>query len=212
MGVDVHRHADALQQFGQALELEAHHRTADVVGVVVGDQHAGQVHAVGLQRVDQVAGGVGRVDDHGVAGLPVADQVGEVAHLLGDHVAGREIATREQLPEVEPVRVSHALSVGSRRRHTAPGSSCDAAGLVVLDSPCPAMTSGLATETGENVPSLRPTARRWADARVQAPLAQSVERFHGKEKVNGSIPLGGSVDAERQRRTGVDPGRCSSAG
>lgn len=27
----------------------------------------------------------------------------------------------------------------------------------------------------------------------QAPLAQSAERFHGKEKVNGSIPLGGSV-------------------
>lgn len=27
-----------------------------------------------------------------------------------------------------------------------------------------------------------------------APLAQSVERFHGKEKVNGSIPLGGSLD------------------
>ena len=27
---------------------------------------------------------------------------------------------------------------------------------------------------------------------VTAPLAQSVECFHGKEKVNGSIPLGGS--------------------
>ena len=26
-----------------------------------------------------------------------------------------------------------------------------------------------------------------------APLAQSVECFHGKEEVNGSIPLGGSV-------------------
>lgn len=25
-----------------------------------------------------------------------------------------------------------------------------------------------------------------------APLAQLVERFHGKEEVNGSIPLGGS--------------------
>ena len=25
-----------------------------------------------------------------------------------------------------------------------------------------------------------------------APIAQSVERFHGKEKVNGSIPFGGS--------------------
>jgi hypothetical protein len=34
-------------------------------------------------------------------------------------------------------------------------------------------------------------------ARGQAPLAQSVERFHGKEKVNGSIPLGGSVTPER---------------
>jgi hypothetical protein len=33
-----------------------------------------------------------------------------------------------------------------------------------------------------------------------APLAQSVERFHGKEKVNGSIPLGGSVDTGRARR------------
>ena len=31
----------------------------------------------------------------------------------------------------------------------------------------------------------------------EAPLAQSVERFHGKEKVNGSIPLGGSADAEQ---------------
>ena len=30
---------------------------------------------------------------------------------------------------------------------------------------------------------------------MSAPLAQSAERFHGKEKVNGSIPLGGSVNA-----------------
>ena len=27
---------------------------------------------------------------------------------------------------------------------------------------------------------------------LAAPIAQSVERFHGKEKVNGSIPFGGS--------------------
>lgn len=26
-----------------------------------------------------------------------------------------------------------------------------------------------------------------------APIAQTVERLHGKEKVNGSIPFGGSV-------------------
>lgn len=34
-----------------------------------------------------------------------------------------------------------------------------------------------------------------SDVRAKhAPLAQSAERFHGKEKVNGSIPLGGSLD------------------
>ena len=30
--------------------------------------------------------------------------------------------------------------------------------------------------------------------RGHAPLAQSAERFHGKEKVDGSIPSGGSLD------------------
>src|ERR1700746_431176 len=39
----------------------------------------------------------------------------------------------------------------------------------------------------------------------QAPLAQSVERFHGKEKVNGSIPLGGSADAEQAGVTNPEP-------
>jgi hypothetical protein len=46
-----------------------------------------------------------------------------------------------------------------------------------------------------------------------APLAQSVERFHGKEKVNGSIPLGGSLDcgAVLSARHST-PRRCSSVG
>ena len=35
-----------------------------------------------------------------------------------------------------------------------------------------------------------------------APIAQSVERFHGKEKVNGSIPFGGS-DGKTAGQSGV---------
>ena len=35
--------------------------------------------------------------------------------------------------------------------------------------------------------------------RSHAPFAQSAERFHGKEKVNGSIPLGGSPDCDCER-------------
>ncbi len=41
---------------------------------------------------------------------------------------------------------------------------------------------------------------RQSETEGQAPLAQSAERFHGKEKVNGSIPLGGSVDIRRAER------------
>ena len=36
-----------------------------------------------------------------------------------------------------------------------------------------------------------------------APLAQSVERFHGKEEVFGSNPEGGSIAAEPLGRGGV---------
>ena len=115
----MHRHTDALQQLGEALEFEAHHRPADVVGVMVGDQDAGQVHAVGLERVDQILGGVGGVDDDAVAGLAVADQVGEVAHLLGDHVVGREVAAGQQLPEVQ----AHQPRLGSRPHAGAPRAS-----------------------------------------------------------------------------------------
>ena len=37
---------------------------------------------------------------------------------------------------------------------------------------------------------------------LAAPIAQSVERFHGKEKVNGSIPFGGS-DGHQAELSGV---------
>ena len=37
-----------------------------------------------------------------------------------------------------------------------------------------------------------------------APLAQSVERFHGKEKVTGSIPVGGSEVHNLISRSNLD--------
>lgn len=43
VGVDVHGHTDPLQQLGEPLELEAHHRTAHVVGMMMGDQHPDSV-------------------------------------------------------------------------------------------------------------------------------------------------------------------------
>ena len=77
--------------------------SAFVVGVMMGDQDPGQVHAVGLQRVGQVAGRVGRDDHHALAGFTVADQIGEIAHLRRNHVSGGEVAAGEQLTEVQAV-------------------------------------------------------------------------------------------------------------
>ncbi|CAK7281782.1 hypothetical protein SGPA1_12575 [Streptomyces misionensis JCM 4497] len=37
-----------------------------------------------------------------------------------------------------------------------------------------------------------------------APIAQSAERLHGKEKVNGSIPFWGSGVRGSRRETGSD--------
>lgn len=46
-----------------------------------------------------------------------------------------------------------------------------------------------------------------------APLAQSAERFHGKEKVDGSIPSGGSLDwSDALYLRHSTPRRCSSVG
>lgn len=49
----------------------------------------------------------------------------------------------------------------------------------------------------------------------QAPIAQSVEHLHGKEKVNGSIPFGGSNEEDPAppggvfRTSGHEPGTDS---
>ena len=91
----------------------AHHGTADVVGVVVGGQHAGDGHVVGFDRIDDVTHGVGRVDQHALAGDTVADRVDEVDHLLGEQVAGSEILARQQLAEVQTI-VVHRPQCGKR--------------------------------------------------------------------------------------------------
>ena len=75
--------------------------------MVVGDQRAGHRHAVGRGDVEQVVDPVGRVDQQGRAVLAVADQIGEVDHLGRELVADGEVASGEQLAEVQAVVVGH---------------------------------------------------------------------------------------------------------
>ena len=85
-----------------------------MVGMEVGGQGADTAHVVGGQDVEQIVDGVGRVDDHRLAGRPVADQVDEVDHLPGQLVTDGEVAAGQQLPEVEPVAVGSARSPATR--------------------------------------------------------------------------------------------------
>ena len=74
------------QQLAHPADLVAHHVAAHVVRVVVGGERAGDAHAVGGGDVEDAPHVVGGVDDDGLAGRPVADQVDEVDHLPGERV------------------------------------------------------------------------------------------------------------------------------
>ena len=108
LGVDAGFDALDPEELTDSLDGEAHHVAADVVRVVMRREDAGQAHAVGPCDLDELAHRVRGVYHQGLAGLPVADQVGEVDHLPGDRVLTREVATGEELAEVEAL-VAHAL-------------------------------------------------------------------------------------------------------
>ena len=93
------------EEVGEAFDGPAAEIAADVILVVVRDEHVGEVQAVGLDELEQLAHAVRRVDGDRVAGLAVADDVDEVHHLLRDLIRRREVAAGEQLAEVEAVVV-----------------------------------------------------------------------------------------------------------
>ena len=132
LGMD--RHGHLVEQLLHPGDVEAHHRAANVVRVVVGGEYSGTPHAVGLENLQQGGDVVGRVDDDRLARVPVADQVHEVDHLLCHPVGGAEVAAGQQLPEVEPVvgcrrlfgrRGAHGCIVGSVSGRLAVGGRCE---------------------------------------------------------------------------------------
>ena len=111
VGLHVDRHLGELEEVGDARDLVAEQVPAHVVGVVVGGERAGEVHAVGGQDVEDGLRVVRRVDHHGLARLAVADQVDEVDHLLGDRIVLGDVHPGEDLAEVEAGGVGHGRIV-----------------------------------------------------------------------------------------------------
>ena len=107
--VDVNRNVVGFKEVRDAIDPVTHHRTPDVVRVVVGREDARQCHPIGSDDRQQFVHGVGRIDDHAVPCLLVAEQVDVVDHLRGETIAHREVAAGEQLAEVEPIVCGHVL-------------------------------------------------------------------------------------------------------
>ena len=103
------------EQLGDAFDAPAAEVAADVVGVVVRDEHPGHAHAVSADHLDQLVDAVGGIDDDGIAGLAIADGVGEVDHMPRDRIVTRKVASREQLAEVQ-LTVRHEDRTRERAR------------------------------------------------------------------------------------------------
>jgi hypothetical protein len=113
-GLYVDRAVDLVEQRGDAIDREAHHGTPDMVGVVVGRQHTGDGHVVRSGNVDELTGGVRRVDENTLTGRSVADRVDEVDHLLGQLVALRKVTAGQELTEVETIVFRCAVHLAQR--------------------------------------------------------------------------------------------------
>ncbi len=103
VAIDVDRHVDAFEESGHPFDAMTHHRAADVVGVVMGRQHAGDAHTVGGGDVDEFVDAVGGIDHDALAGGPITDEVDEVHHLVGERIGRREIVSGQKLAEVDLV-------------------------------------------------------------------------------------------------------------
>ena len=116
---------------------------------------------------------VGRVDDHRLAGLAVADQVDEVDHLAGQRVVAGDVAPGEQLAEVEPRRrrrrvggVAHLRHSRPIRAHLGRGHRCTPRTMVPPPEALPdVLPTDRLTATGMPRPFLREHLRRIPNGR-----------------------------------------------
>lgn len=123
MFVHVNGYGNAFEQICQTWQGEAHHLAADMVGMVVCDQDAGDPHPVGFGSIDEIGCRVGGIDDKAVACLAVADQVREVTHLRRDRITNGPITAGQQLAKVQTV-CGHTsiVSAAVRRGGTGPAT------------------------------------------------------------------------------------------
>ena len=117
--VDMNGHRTSLEERGNSFDGVPHHRTTDVVGVIVGGKHSGDAQALCLDNGDEIAHVVRGIHEDTLTGVAISDRIGQVDHLCRHGVTSRVVLTGEQLAEEESV-VRRSRHVGQNRRVTDP--------------------------------------------------------------------------------------------
>lgn len=99
--VDVHGNVAIIQQLGDSCDGVAHHVATYVVCVIVAHKDTLHAHPVGAGKVQDFLRRVSRVDDEALLGLNVPDQIDVVRHLRRETVVLCEVATRQELSEID---------------------------------------------------------------------------------------------------------------
>lgn len=96
-------HVVRLEQARDPFDRVTHHRSADVVRVIVRGKDSGDLHPVSGGDRGNVVDRVRRIDDQTLTGGAVANEIDEVDHLRGQVVTDGEVVAGQQLPQVQPI-------------------------------------------------------------------------------------------------------------
>ena len=83
----MNRHVVVLEQCGDALNRVTHHRTTNMISVIVAGHDASNPHAVVLCNVDQLLHGICGVNNDALSSISIAQEIREIDHLCGHHVS-----------------------------------------------------------------------------------------------------------------------------
>ena len=168
-GLHMHGHRRQLEKILDSLDGVPHHLAAHMIGVVVGGDGSDKMHAIGGQHLEDSGHVVGGVDHNGLTGLAVSHEVHEVDHLLGQRVGAGDVATRQQLAEVQAVRglnVSHVPILAALGQTSRMDQPAEHRSMVPATADLPEV---LPTErlqaSGMPVPALREQLRRIPNGR-----------------------------------------------
>ena len=111
--VHMNRHGTRFEKARYSFDAHSHHRSSDVIRVVMGGEYSIDSHAIGGGNADEFVDCVCGVDHQTRTCLAIADDVDEIDHLSGHWIIDCEVVSGQKLAKVQAV--VHAFRIEPRR-------------------------------------------------------------------------------------------------